>query len=58
MVSGHAMNTTDQMRSAADTLEFVARLYALSNEPESVALSAKWLRHEADVLDRPIPGAP
>lgn len=59
MVSGHAMNTTDQMRSAADTLEIVARLYALStSEPDSVALSAKWLRHEADVLDRPIPGAP
>ena len=52
------MNTTDQMRSAADTLEFVARLYGLSVFPDEVALSAKWLRHEADVLDRPIPGAP
>ena len=51
-------STTDQMRSAADTLEFVARLYALANNPAEVALSAQWLRHEADVLDRPIPGAP
>ena len=50
--------TTDQMRAAADTLEFVARLYALSPQTDKVALSAAWLRHEADVLDRPIPGAP
>ena len=49
------MNTTDQMRAAADTLEFVARLYALSGHPAEVALSAKWLRYEADVLDKPIP---
>ena len=51
-------HTTDQMRSAADTLEFVARLYALSPQPSQVEISAAWLRHEADVLDRPIPGAP
>ena len=51
-------HTTDQMRAAADTLELVARLYGLSVFPDEVALSAKWLRHEADVLDRPIPGAP
>lgn len=49
-------STTDQMRAAADTLEFVARLYALSAHPAEVELSAQWLRHEADVLDRPIPG--
>lgn len=49
-------STTDQMRAAADTLEFVARLYALSPQADQVALSAQWLRHEADFLDRPIPG--
>ena len=49
-------HTTDQMRAAADTLEFVARLYALSPQASAVALSADWLRREADVLDRPIPG--
>lgn len=48
---------TDRMRSAADTLEFVARIYELASHPEEVALSAKWLRREADTLDRPIPGA-
>lgn len=50
------MNTTDQMRSAADTLEFVARLYALGEWPANVPLSARWLREAADKLDRPIPG--
>ena len=51
------MNTTDQMRAAADTLEFVARLYALVGNPDRALLSANWLRQPADTLDRPIPGS-
>lgn len=50
------MNTTDQMRAAADTVEFIARLYALGDNPDRVPLSAHWLRDAANTLDRPIPG--
>ena len=45
---------TTEMRRAADVLERVVRLYNLSPQPGQVELSAAWLRHEADVLDRPI----
>lgn len=46
---------TDQMRAAAATLELVARVYNLSPQPAAVEMSAKWLRHEANILDRPLP---
>lgn len=49
------MTTIEQMRAAADTLEFVARLYGYHN-PSRVELSADWLRQEADRLNTPIPG--
>lgn len=49
------MKITAEMRAAADTLEKVARLYHLNNRPAETELSAAWLRHEADVLDCPIP---
>jgi hypothetical protein len=47
---------TDHMRTAAATIEIVVRLYSLGTS-DHVALSADWLRKEADVLDRPIAGA-
>lgn len=47
---------TDEMRIAAATIERVVRLYSLGTS-DHVALSADWLRNEADVLDRPIVGA-
>ena len=50
------MSITDEMRAAADTIERVVRLYSLGTS-DHVALSADWLRNEADVLDRPIAGA-
>lgn len=46
---------SDQMRTAAEIVEKVAYLYNLNAKPAGVALSADWLRHEADVLDAPIP---
>ena len=49
------MKLTKEMRSAADTLEQVARLYHLGSGPDQIELSAAWLRREADVLDAPIP---
>ena len=49
------MSVTASMRQAADILESVARIYNLSPQPSNVKFSANWLRHEADVLDRPIP---
>lgn len=47
---------TDEMRTAADIIEKVVRLYSLGTS-DHVALSAEWLRNEAAVLDRPIVGA-
>lgn len=47
---------TDEMRTAADIIEKVVRLYSLGTS-DHVAISADWLRAEADVLDRPIVGA-
>ena len=47
---------TDHMRTAAATIEIVVRLYSLGTS-DHVALSADWLRKEADVLDRRIAGA-
>ena len=49
------MKITAEMRKAADTLEKIARLYHLGSGPAEIELSAAWLRHEADVLDAPIP---
>ncbi len=50
------MSLTEDMRTAADIVERVVRLYSLGTS-DHVALSADWLRNEADVLDRPIAGA-
>ena len=50
------MSITSEMRYAADVLEKVARLYNLNDRPAGVELSADWLRREAHVLDKPIPG--
>ena len=48
---------TDQMRAAADTLEAVKQLYGVDyNIPIAIDGSIKWLRNEADYLDRPVPG--
>lgn len=43
---------TDEMRDAAMLLEKVSRLYG-SKLPDNMAWTAKRLRYEADVLDRP-----
>ena len=50
------MSLTEDMRTAADIIERVVKLYSLGTS-DHVALSADWLRNEADVLDRPIAGA-
>ena len=50
------MSLTEDMRTAADIVERVVKLYSLGTS-DHVALSADWLRNEADVLDRPIAGA-
>lgn len=49
------MMLADEMRRAADTLEKVARLYG-SRNPATSTWTARRLRYEADILDRPIPG--
>jgi hypothetical protein len=50
------VSLTEDMRTAADIVERVVKLYSLGTS-DHVALSADWLRNEADVLDRPIAGA-
>lgn len=44
---------TDEMRTAADVLQKCSRLFG-SRQPDTMAWTARRLRYEADVLDRPL----